>query len=275
MMKLRMYVHTWQGVDLTTLQSVKDLPPDQIAGPPVYEEFYRILNDTQESADRAWLEGKIQNGQVLLERVIRPWEQREQRRPAILSIGAGRGITEEVWLQEGYNVTLQEVQPFSFREISRKYPTAKFVVGDVRTLLPQQERYDIIFMLGLDYLMHDEELVDLFRISSTLLKERGFLVNHTMNSLSVRQLLVYFLRRFMGTHKRGVLWGYYRTPAELNKTARQVGLRISAQYCYPRYVWSRREKHIIAKERPRFFYNMPTLASSNVITVYEKASTSS
>lgn len=266
-----MYERIWQGIDLTSLPSAIDLRPGQIAGPAIYEEFYEALSvSIHKNDDAAWLAGKLKNGRDILETIITPWEQEMERRPKILSWGAGRGITEEVWLENGYYVTLQEVQAFSLTDIKEKYVNANILIGDARkTLIP--DTYDIIFMLGLDYLMTDNELLDFLRHSNAYLNENGLLVNHCMNSLSVRKIFAHLLKVLLGTYKRRnhIFWGYYRSPVVIKRIAQRAGLRIKNQF-FHQHVYNNGISNRILRRRTPLFLSLPTLDSASVITVFAR-----
>lgn len=227
-MEIPLYQTTWHGINLLQFPAAKDAL-DKPAGPEFYRQFYEELG--KHTVDPAWAAGKAAFGPLCIRKFLQPWEQQHGRKPKILSLGIGNGYIEEVWLREGYDVTLQECQEFSMRELLKKYPNARSAVGDA-TKMQFEEKYDVIAIMALDSTLNRADLLALFQHAAKWLTPSGFILFQSATALSVRQTLAetvkFFRQKF--SPRPSVFWGWWRTVGELCRHGERAGLRVLDVY---------------------------------------------
>jgi hypothetical protein len=231
-MQLPIFAHTWHGLDLSQFPAAKDAH-DKPAGPEFYDQFYSELS--KRPVDPNFKKGKASFGSISESQFIQPWREKHGREPRILSLGVGKGYIEEVWLERGHHVTLQECQPHSLTEALAKYPNARGIVGDAVTMDYGGE-YNIIAAMAIDSCLGRDGLRDLFKNIRRSLSKDGFVLFHCAASLSVRQYLAETAKDIMGTRKAKphVFWGWWRSVGEICDLAAEAKLKTMDVYRFPR-----------------------------------------
>lgn len=96
-------------------------------------------------------------------------------------------------------------------------------------------------------------------------------VVHCMSVPSLRRFVAYGLKTLAGVYRRNryILWGYTRSPAELNRMAASVGFAIRDPFFYHR---TARDPNGNAKviSRGDLFRDLPTWTSDGVVTVFSR-----
>ena len=181
-----MFSREWHGLNLLDFPASGKCR-DQPAGPEFYAQFYEALAARPRPDDPNWIEAKKNLGRIIEIDFLAPWTEAHGKKPRILSLGAGKGFIEQVWLQLGYDVTLQECQEWSLAEIRKSFPAAPVLIGDVAALTLERN-YDIVAMLALDCALNGQDLLRTFRSARAALSSDGLLIFQSVNTLSVRQL---------------------------------------------------------------------------------------
>lgn len=143
-----MYQTTWHGIDLMQFPAAaaaRDKPPSL----EFFTQFYAALESGQGKTEVSWMESKRNLGEVISHELIKPWQQRAGKSPRVLALAVGKGIVEGVWAEHGFQVTFNEYQDSSLINLRQRFPQAKYLVGDARTLKPDG-KFDIITVIGLD-----------------------------------------------------------------------------------------------------------------------------
>lgn len=225
-----MYAREWRGVDLTRLPAAWDAS-NRPAGPAVYEQFYEALQAREQHPDPKWAHDKVRMGEFISTEVLDRWQQQHGRSPRILALAVGEGVSEGVWLEQGRNVTLQEVQQVSLGKLNAKFPNAPTVIGDVRQL-GEIGKYDIVAILASEYVLSREELKSVFQRVRTWLTEEGCFLVVSVSVLSLRQWAVEILKVLARQLRRTphVFWGWWRTPGEFRQIAAEAGLTLISVY---------------------------------------------
>lgn len=225
-----MFQQTWHGIDLTTLPAAAACF-DRPASAEFYAQFYQALAAGKGRISPEWLESKRLLGECLDEALITPWKTRHGRTPRILALGAGKAPVEHVWHLRGHSVTFHDCQEDSLAETRRAYPQAGYLIGDIFQLEPK-EKYDLISLITIDYVMNRAEFTAFLRRAAQWLAPDGQIIIYCASTLSFRQLAVETIKRGLGRYQRGrqVFWGYWRTPGEFFKTAGRAGLRVAEVY---------------------------------------------
>ncbi len=221
-MQIEMQLDEWLGVDLVGVSQGSG----SVAEPRRYASIY---DRAAPSAD--WRAAKRRLGLQLFDHVVEPWQRAAGRAPVILALGAGQGIIEQPWLEAGIDVTLHECQERSLRDVRALYPQAGTMICDVR-VLEVEAMFDIVTLLGIDYVLTEVELVDVLWRAARALRPGGLIVFQSVNVLSMRQLAIELARRVhrRRPHRPCVLWGWRRTPREFVRAARAAALAVDMAY---------------------------------------------
>lgn len=220
-----MFLRECQGVDLSRLPTAA-----KIGTGPLTAEFYHELFEAIQAlgpSDRQWVENKQALGKEIERHLFRPWSDGHSRQPRILATGAGEGWSECVWLEQGFDVTIHDGTPAYFDAIRARAPTAKFIVADMATYVPEGE-FDIITMLANDFVLDHSGFVDFLRRMISHLSDGGLVVCFCPSVLSVRRTLIEIVRRLTAYYQRNgwIHWGCWRTPGEFERVARAAGFRV-------------------------------------------------
>jgi hypothetical protein len=263
-MQRRIYIREWRGIDLTTLPAARDAS-DRPAGPALYTQFYEALRASAPHPDPAWADNKVRLGEFIATEVLGRWRQQHGRSPRILALAAGEGLAEGIWLEQGWNVTLQEVQPVSLATLSAKFPHAPTVIGDVREL-GDIGKYDIVAILASEYVLSREELRSVFQKVRAWLTGDGWFVVVSVSVLSLRQWAVEMVKALSGRHRHAphVFWGWWRTPGEFREIAAEAGLTLIAVYREA----SRARAYPVMKRRPRAWQAWPLVGHSSLMMLF-------
>ena len=264
-MQRRMYVREWREIDLTKLPAARDAS-DRPAGPALYKQFYETLQAREKHPDPKWAQNKVRLGEFISTEIFERWQQEHGRSPRILALAVGQGLSEGVWLEQGWNVTLQEVQEVSLGNLNAKFPNAPTVIGDLRQL-GDIGKYDIVAILGSDYVLSREELKSVFQKMRTWLAEEGCFLVDSVSVLSLRQWAVEILKELSGRHRRTphVFWGWWRTPGEFRQIAREAGLTLMSVYRES----SNARTNPTMKLRNRAFQSWPLLRNSSLMILFQ------
>lgn len=236
-MKIVQYQRTWRGIDFDSLGL--QITADKTADSAFYEAFYRTLGQRPQDPQSEWHRSKRRLAVWLQQQILH-----SRPRGRILSVGAGEAIGERIWLAQGYDVTLNECQPHTLAAAVSEFPGVKTLIADA-CKLTLTESYDIAILITVDYALSDRQLEDTFRQLGCALAPNGILLNHTVNTLTFKQLakeiIKWLIRR---PRPRGsIRWGWMRSPGAIIKLAKAAGLEIQAQFAgddklVPRARWA-------------------------------------
>lgn len=222
-MNIRMYQQTWHGIDLTSL-AASPKTMEEIAGPEFYTEFYARLSAGEGHVDPIWVENKRSLGHLMVPFFTR-WQEAQGRSPRILALAVGKAIVEGEWLKAGFDVTFNECQSDSLKELQEKYPTAKTLLGDVKSL-STTEQYDIVTLIALDCVLNHEQLGQLLERIKPWLTPKGEILVYCTNALSWRQFTREVVKYAIGHYRRHrhIFWGWWRSPSEFLRLAEETGM---------------------------------------------------
>jgi hypothetical protein len=256
-MKLRAYVRTWQQIDLTSLAVTADRP----AGPELYQQFYVKLDQGCGAPDQHWRTTKRTLGEGIAHHVFEQWESCFHRRPRILALAVGVGAAEGVWLEHGYDVTLHDCQETSLRSLREQFPEAPIIIADLRSIMIPT-KFDIIVILASEYMLSNRELADFLEAAKLGLSDDGCLVLHSVSILSMVRLAKECVKRWRHSRTGRIFWGWFRTPAELARSAIRAGFRVATSYRV-----GVNGSNTVLKKRSRLLRTQPTLNDESVLLV--------
>jgi len=225
-----MFQKSWHGIDLTTMPAAFADPTRPVSS-EFYAQFYSALEAGQGKIDEHWLQAKRNLGVAIERDIISAWKQQHGRAPHILALGAGKAFAEGVWHERGHVVTFHDCQEDSLKELRETCPRAGFLVGDFEKLVPG-EKYDLITMLTIDYVMNRREFIGFLSRAARWLTPDGQLIVYCASTLSLRQFSAEIVKRILGRYRnhRQVFWGYWRTPGEFFRAAHAAGLQVADVY---------------------------------------------
>jgi SAM-dependent methyltransferase len=231
-MEMRMFQRTWHSINLLEFPAAAQCR-NTPAGPEFYAQFYQALEAGKGKVDSGWAEAKRNLGKTIEAEFLLPWTELHGRKPRILSLGAGKALSEQVWLENSYDVTLQECQSASLKGVSEKFPKARILIEDVCNL-KVDEKYDVIAMLALDCALNRQDLIRLLAKAKSWLSPDGVIVFHSVNTLSLRQLAAEIVKKITARHIRvpHIFWGWWRSLGEYCHLAKQAGLSAKEVYCF-------------------------------------------
>jgi len=260
-MKLPMYASEWFGIDLTALPAAKrrDRKP---ADPELFAQFYEKLAQGHGQIDHKFIAERRAEARAISAEIFSAWWKQHGRAPRILSLAVGTAVCEEIWLAEGYDVTLQECQEASLQDLLSRFPNAPRLIGDIRDI-SIDALYDVVCMLGLDTTLACDELITLFRRIADLLSADGLLLVDCRANLSFRHLITELAKRALGRYQptTHIMWGWWRTPGALRALAHTAGMQLKAAY---RLVCDGKGEMKICR-RQQLLQAVPTLRDSMVM----------
>ena len=128
-------------------------------------------------------------------------------------------------------LVFHDCQEDSLKELRETCPQAGFLVGDFDKLV-LGDKYDLITMLTIDYVMNRREFTEFLSRAARWLTPEGQLIVYCASTLSCRQFSAEIVKRILGRyrHRRQIFWGYWRTPMEFFCAANAARLQVADVY---------------------------------------------
>jgi SAM-dependent methyltransferase len=228
-MEIPMYQTEWHGLDLSQFPASADAR-DKPASPEFYSQFYTAL-EARGTVNPDFERVRREYGTNLLRLFVEPEKKRLSKMPTILSLGVGKAYIEDPWLAAGFDLTLQECQPYSIAKTLEKYPATKTAIGDVLTI-PLDQTYDIVCAFALDCCVSRTDFLKLLKRVKSWLRPGGLFMLYSPTTLSLRRLAVEVTKTLLGRRKikSYVFWGWWRSLGEYRKLGGMAGLRFEANW---------------------------------------------
>jgi len=151
----------------------------------------------------------------------------------VLSIGCGTGYVESVLVSRGVDVSIIETTETPLKWISKSISSAKRFVGFFPEVLPENKKFDLIYINAVDYVFNDSELIDfLNKMKNSGHLEPGgqlFIFSasfYESGSESIADKCKHLIKSivfFLGLKHPGQFWGYARTRQDYLKIAESAG----------------------------------------------------
>jgi SAM-dependent methyltransferase len=145
----------------------------------------------------------------------------------VLSVGCGLGYIEHKLLQMADKrivLHVHEVTSVALRWLGKEVPAGRRHIGMIPECLPEELRFDLVYLSGVDYAINDREMDKLISAISRTLKPHGRLLLVSGSFLppesTLRRALVFGKRVVTavldkaGFHSRGQFWGWQRNRSE-------------------------------------------------------------
>jgi hypothetical protein len=220
-MRFQIHSGSWHGLSLTDIARDAGIPVNRIASSDVYDALYKRWKAEGFHADPGWREAKSQVRDLVtasLERAL------PGCKGPFLSAGVGLCYIEELMMEQGYTVDLQECQDHSFARIREvlgdRMP--KTFVSDSLAAVPGQGDYAGVIAMGLTYVFDDSAYLDFLRQSRRLIRKGGVLL-HACHDIKFwpEYQAKRVVKKLIGRHE--IPWGYLRSPDNHLKMARLAG----------------------------------------------------
>jgi len=232
-MAKKFYQTEWQGIKFEEFAklSLTSLPSSQF-----YSDFYRIFYERFPSwtdISSKWRDEKRQLSEFILTKV--------EDKSKVLAVGCGLGLTETFIKQNKPDTDLfiHEVASTSWRWVESEFPEDHKLIGWIPECLPDSIRFDLVYLLAVDYAVDDESLVKMLNSLRSKLKEGGTCLLISVNYLKSNNNLSDRLRRIVSAGKLYIMdvlkqrrllpkkqfWGWMRTKEDYTKIMVESGFQ--------------------------------------------------
>jgi len=231
-MEIESFEREWQGISFDAIPSDAGAVQDGAAA--FYGAFYDRLLTGGVTLDPAWVQGSLNLAAWIETAVLRPRAGAGASEVSVLSLGAGLGIMEHAWLEQGYRVSVQECQTSSLRQFREAHPDAPVYIGDARHVDAPGGEFDVVVLSAIEHVYDRRGYAELLSETARLLAPGGSAVVITVANLS-------FTRMFRGLVKRALVaargdvrahrvvqLGWKRTTREHLRPGLRSGLRADA-----------------------------------------------
>lgn len=215
LLEIPFYQTHWHGIDLRKIAAKVGLEANVAANADFYKCFYEDLKFRSFELDADWLAEKMSISN-LMESYCKSVADSKS-----LSVGAGLGIVETPLIEKGFNIDLQDCQPYSLEYCKSKIDKpVNFILSDDLSALPK-EQYDFVFVIEVAYAIPTDALGSMFAQVYNVLKPGGKCM--MLDCPYAWELLKGMIRNLI-IKPNEVLWGKIRTPRVFEKLAMSGGL---------------------------------------------------
>jgi SAM-dependent methyltransferase len=234
----RLYQDTWFGIAFSSFTNVSFF---HLAEPGFYEQFYATLfrmYDSWDALPQNWRTTKVIQARWLArqaEEMAASLHAHHENRPLrVFSLGSGIGFVEYNFLKELPEAELHISEPSTIGMdwIRACIPSERIHIGAGLSALPQDLRFDMIYLSGVDYFLRQNEFVRLLKelhprlaqggrlicLSGSFLEDDGLLSSFA----AACKTIIYVLLHFAGI-RRKQFWGWLRTREEYLAAVREAG----------------------------------------------------
>ena len=220
----KMYQTEWQGIKFNEFYALSE---NQLADSDFYNSFYKEFfnkyNDYKE-LNSNWIKQK----ETIADFIIREF-LKENKQKKIFSIGCGIGIIEKKIFEEGYkNIEIQEVSHDSLLWIKKIIPQKQIHIGFLNEITPG-DKYDIIYMVAVDYVFEQKEYTDFLKQIKRYLSNNGSIVvisasfyNYSLVN-EIKSILSYLIKILINKKKSKQFWGYSRAARDYRNALKKSG----------------------------------------------------
>ena len=213
------YQNEWHGIQFYDFSS---LSSKNLAGPEFYQAFYHEFfkrYQNYEQLSSSWRRGKERCAEFVLDR--------SGVDSKILSVGCGSGIMEhQMQIQvPQLDLFIHEVTPLAWRWIEKEFPDGHRFLGLIPACLPDNIRFDLVYLSAVDYALDDNVLVGLLAALRSFMTDRGqcLLISASFQDapVTLEEKAISLARELktvaaaaldlFGLRPRGQFWGWSRT----------------------------------------------------------------
>jgi len=224
-MEIESFEGEWHGIPFDGIPAV----PDGAAA--FYGAFYDRLLAGGISLDPAWVCARLNLAAWIETAVLRSRPGAGAPGGTVLSLGAGLGTMEQVWLEHGYRVSVQECQASSLGPFREAHPEAPVYIGDARHVDAPPGTFDVVVLSAIEHVYDRRGYEDLLHETARLLAPGGAAVMITVANLSFGGIFRGLAKRALIQARgdvrahRVVRLGWKRTTREHLRPGLRAGLR--------------------------------------------------
>ena len=226
----RMYQKEWQGIQFDEFAS---LSSTQLADGQFYGKFYEAFFDrfkTWDDIDKSWRNQKKLVADFLY-RLILNGKSGGQT----LCVGCGLGYIEHVLLRSGIDpayLDVSEVVETPLQWLRQELPENNIHLGFIPECLPTERKYSLIYLVAVDYIMDQDELIALLGNLRGRLEAGGRCIIITASYDGVCGLskikrgikdTIKHLSDVARLKLQGQFWGYMRNRGEFQSAMNAAG----------------------------------------------------
>ena len=234
----RFYQKNWFGIDFS---SFTELSFFHLAGSGFYEQFYTALfsiYDSWEALPQSWRTAKTIQAFWLARQAealnVALHEDRKNRPLRVFSVGSGLGFVEYNFLKELPETELHISEPSNsgMDWIRICIPPERVHIGVGLSALPQNLRFDMIYLSAVDYFLRQHEFIRLLQELRLRLTQGGRVICLSASLLEddgigsafahAGKTALYALLHCAGI-RRKQFWGWLRTREEYLAGIREAG----------------------------------------------------
>jgi SAM-dependent methyltransferase len=216
----------WQGIQFCDFIKTDS---KTIANSEFYNEFYSYFYSKMNSwndLSPLWFEQKKIISDYIINNFVKDKESDKVR---ILSIGCGLGIIEKNIYTEGFhNIHVNEISETPLRWLKDTIPQNQIYTGLLHESELENDHYDLIYLVAVDYVFDKKELPIFLKNLSKLLKKNGqclvisgsYYETGLLNS--IKSNLIHIKKR-VTNEDMGQLWGYLRSSSDYKKAMKNSG----------------------------------------------------
>ena len=226
-----LYQRKWNGVDLLDVAAAPGRMEKGVPSPAFYAEYYRRLRAAGDHLPAEWWAVKERNTKLLARWISAAAGTRDPRSLAVLSVGAGLGAVELPLIEQGYRITLHEVQDeslaFAVNRASQRGITLDVVTGAVAQV---GRTFDLVYLGTCEYCVADPDGYKAFLSEVRGAVARGGRVTALDFEPGLRSYVAAWLAPVRNA--RGIRWGRLRSAAERTRAFASAGLEVTVCELY-------------------------------------------
>jgi hypothetical protein len=225
----KMFQKQWHNIQFDEISTISSR---RMAGADFYGKFYKAFFDRYkkfDELDKDWLD---QKGQIvnLVAMIVKSDSK-------VLSVGCGLGYIENclIKLRPNIDLCVQEVTKICWPWLSSDIKESQRFVGEITKCLPNEKKYDIIYLSGVDYAIDSGDLIGILTYLRKLLEPGGrcLMISASFNDdqEAVKSFarnakdLAKYLFEILLFKSRGQFWGWSRNESEYNALMNKAGYK--------------------------------------------------
>lgn len=157
----------WHNIKFTEFSKLSKM---RIADSEFYKSFYVYFfskYDSYEELDTNWKVHKKKVANYIADNY-------ELLKKKILALGVGTGyIEKELYLKGVHDLYIQEIRKEPLKWIKEYIPEQQIFAGFFPTCISSSHKFDLIYISGIEYVLKDDELIQLLKNVKSYLKKGG------------------------------------------------------------------------------------------------------